>query len=101
LRLAAFHPKERTGGGISPGPRINLNSDIFNPDLLDGHPNSNVSSIWRDRCVKDRMDAVTAHEFHEGQGVSHEEAERRAANTELPVTEGASLILRAMAERGR
>src|SRR4051794_18755022 len=33
-RVAAFHPKEETGGGISPGRRINLNSGVFNPDLL-------------------------------------------------------------------
>jgi hypothetical protein len=33
--------------------------------------------------------------------MAHEEAERRAANTELEVTDGARRILRAMAERGR
>ena len=47
LRLAAFYPKERTGGGISPGARINLNSGVFNPDLLVPHPSPSVSSIWR------------------------------------------------------
>ena len=46
LRLAAFHPKERTGGGISPGARINLNSGVFNPELLVPHPSPTVSSIW-------------------------------------------------------
>jgi len=45
LRLAAFHPKERTGGGISPGARINLNSGVFNPELLVPHPSPAVSSI--------------------------------------------------------
>jgi hypothetical protein len=99
LRLAAFHPKERTGG-ISPGARINLNSGVFNPDLLVPHPSPTVSSIWRKARLRDRCDAVIAHEYHEGQGVSHAEAERRAAQTELPVTEGARRILRAMAERG-
>jgi hypothetical protein len=101
FRLAAFHPKEQTGGGISPGPRINLNSGIFNPDLLAGHPSPEVSSIWARAHLRNRMDAVTAHEYHEGQGVAHEEAERRAANTELPVTDGARRILRAMAEGRR
>jgi len=100
-RVAAFHPKERTGGGISPGARINLNSGIFNPELLAGHPNPGVSSIWERARSRDRFDAVAAHEFHEGRGMAHEEAERRAANTELQVTDGARRILRAMAERGR
>ncbi len=36
LRLAAFHPKERTGGGVSPGGRINLNR------RRQAHPASNV-----------------------------------------------------------
>jgi len=52
---------------------------------------------WYDRLC----DAVIAHEYHRGQGVSHAEAERRAAQTELPVTDGARRILRAMVERGR
>jgi hypothetical protein len=101
LRLAAFHPKERTGGGTSPGARINLNSGVFNPELLVPHPSPTVSSTWRKMRLRDRCDAVIAHEYHEGQGVSHAEAERRAAQTELPVTDGARRILRAMVERGR
>jgi hypothetical protein len=100
-RLAAFHPKERTGGGISPGARINLNSGIFNPDLLAGHPGPGVSSIWKSARLRDRFDAVAAHEFSEGRGVSHADAERLAARTDLSVTDGARRILRAMAEGGR
>jgi len=101
LRLAAFHPKERTGGGISPGARINLNSGVFNPGLLVRHPSPTVSSIWGKASLRDRCDAVIAHEYHEGQGVSHAEAERQAAQTELPVTDGARRIRRAMVERRR
>jgi hypothetical protein len=101
LRLAAFHPKERTGGGISPGARINLNSGVFNPELLVPHPSPSVASIWAKARLRDRCDAVIAHEYHEGQGVSHAEAERRAAETALPITDGARRILRAMAERRR
>ena len=99
LRLAAFHPKERTGGGVSPGGRINLNSGVFNPDLLVPHPSPTVSSVWRKARVRDRCDAVIAHEYHEGQDVSHTEAERQASQTDLPVTDGARRILQAMMER--
>jgi hypothetical protein len=44
-------------------------------------------------CYSSGMDAP--------RGISHEEAERRAANTGLEVTDGARRILRAMTERGR
>ena len=64
-------------------------------------PRSTVSSIWGKARLRDRCDAVIAHEYHEGQGVSHSEAERRAADTELRITDGARRILRAMAERER
>jgi len=84
LRLAAFHPKERTGGGVSPGGRINHNSGVFNPELLVPHPSPTVSLIWSKERVRDRCDAVIAHEYHEGQGMSHSDAERRASQTELP-----------------
>ncbi len=42
-RLAAFHPKECTGGGVSPGARINLKSGVLNPELLVPHPSPSVS----------------------------------------------------------
>ena len=99
LRLAAFHPKERTGGGTSPGARINLNSGVFNPDQLVPHPSPSVTSIWRTARLRDRCDAVIAHEYHEGQGATHAEAECRAAQTDLPLTGGARRILQAMMER--
>jgi hypothetical protein len=79
---------------------MNLNSGVLNPELLGPHPNPRVSWIWARARLRDRCDAVIAHEYHEGQGMSHAEAERRAAETELPVTDGARRILRAMAERG-
>ena len=85
----------------SPQARINLNSGVFNPELLVPHPSPTVSSIWGKARLRDRCDAVIAHEYHEGQGVSHSEAERRAADTELRITDGARRILRAMAERER
>ena len=67
---------------------INLNSGVFNPELLVPHPSPTVSSIWGKARLRDRCDAVIAHEYHEGQGVSHSEAERRAADTELRITDG-------------
>ena len=70
----------------SPQARINLNSGVFNPELLVPHPSPTVSSIGSRARLRDRCDAVIAHEYHEGQGVSHSEAEHRAAETELTRT---------------
>jgi hypothetical protein len=75
------------------------NSGVLNPGLLVPHPSRTESSIWSRARLRYRCDAVIAHEYHEGQGLSHDEAGRRAAQTELPVTDGARAILRPMAER--
>jgi hypothetical protein len=65
LRLAAFHPKEHTGGGTSPA-RISLNSGVFNPDLLVPRPSPALSPIWKKARLRDRCNAVIAHKYHEG-----------------------------------
>jgi hypothetical protein len=99
-RFSANLLSEAELGSVEPCHRL-LNSGVFNSELLVLHPSSTVSSLWGKARLRDRCDAVIAHEYHEGQGVSHAEAERRAAQTELPVTDGARRILNAMTERGR
>lgn len=47
-------------------------------------------------CNK-KFDAIIAHEWAEAQTLDHVEALKLAARTELPVTEGAKRILKAMA----
>jgi hypothetical protein len=106
FRLAAFFPKERTGGENSPGARINLNSGILNPELLAEIYAPEVSRVWERRRLRDRMDAVIVHEDIEGLEVAngqgfaaaHAVAIARAPETSRPITEGARRILRAMAE---
>jgi hypothetical protein len=87
-----FDPDEMTGGSISTG--IVIDSGVLNPDLLKGKKGGR---IWPKATVRDRIDAIIAHEWAEDQTLDHGEALKAAANTELPVSEGAKRILKAMA----
>src|SRR5438552_3938460 len=99
FRHAAFHPKERTGGSNSPGARLNLNSGVLNPELLAPELGPEVTTLWSKSRLRDRMDAIIAHEHHESLGLPHPEAVARAPDTPLPIREGARSILRAISER--
>ncbi len=87
----AFVAEERTGGHITTG--ITINSGVFNPDLLKGKKGGR---IWTKARLRDRIDAVIAHEWEESRPGTHRDALKAAAKTKLPVTEGARRILKAM-----
>jgi hypothetical protein len=99
---ATFHPLERDGGGNTVGRRLNVDSGVFNPELLEGEAGEGE---WAKARLRDRLDAVIAHEYEEARHQSHVEALRRAPDTELPIREDARGLLRAMrgdpTERGR
>jgi hypothetical protein len=88
----AFVPEERTGGHTSRG--ITINSGCLNPGLLKGKKGGR---IWAKARLRDRIDSIIAHEWAEDQTLDHDEALKAAAKTELPVSDGAKRILRAMA----
>ncbi len=88
----AFVPEERTGGYITTG--ITINSGVLNPELLKG---GKGGRIWPKARLRDRIDAIIVHEWEESKAVDHVAALKAAAKTELPVTDGARRILKAMA----
>ena len=88
----AFVPEERTGGYTSRG--ITVNSGVLNPELLKGRKGGR---LWPKSRLRDRIDAVIAHEWAEDQTLDHAAALKAATRTELPVSDGARRILRAMA----
>jgi hypothetical protein len=88
----AFDPEERKGGTITEG--IVIDSGALNPELLKGRKGG---LIWPKACLRDRIDAIIAHEREEDRHGTHVEALKAAAKTDLPVTDGARRILRAMA----
>ena len=88
----AFVAEERTGGYITTG--ITVNSGVLNPDLLKG---GKGGRLWPKARLRDRIDAIIAHEWEKSKTVDHVAALKAAAKTDLPVTDGARRILKAMA----
>jgi hypothetical protein len=58
-----------------------------------------TAKLWRKARLRDRMDAIIAHEISEADHVTHEAALKAAPHTELPIHDRARQILAAM-ERG-
>ena len=92
MRWCAFDAEGREGGNITGG--ITVNSGVMNPDLLKGGKGARV---WLKARLRDRIDAVIAHEYEESKTVDHVASLKAAAKTGLPITNGARRILRAMA----
>ena len=93
----AFWPEENTGGGNVPGMRLTVDSGVLNPELMAARPEA--GPIWEKARLRDRMDAVIAHEDAESLTGDHTLAEAMAPDTELPIRDEARRILRAI--RGR
>ncbi len=89
-RWCAFIAHESEGGNITTG--ITVNSGCLNPELLKGKG----SRIWPHARLRDRIDAIIAHEYEEDRTGSHPGALKAAPKTELPISNGARRILRAM-----
>ena len=99
LLRAAFNPWEREGGGNSPGRQINLDSGIFNPDLMKRF-GLKAEEVWKRRDhIADRC--LIAHEYEEAKTGSHDLAVERAPDTELPISFEARELARAIRESAR
>ena len=95
----SFFPGERDCGGISPMGQINLDSGVMNPAAMDGPYGEECSALWRKSRLRDRMQAIIAHEKAEKEYGDHELALIAAPETELPISHRAREITRAM-EKG-
>jgi hypothetical protein len=96
----AFFPDEVDGGGNSPGGRLNLDSGLFNDDLMQPMgPRSDKA--WRRASVETRAMAVLPHEDLESWGHTHEEAVEMAPETTLPISHAARGLLRIIREEQR
>ena len=89
-RWRAFDPRGRSGGSITSG--IVINSGCLNPGLLKGKG----SRLWPKARLRDRIDSIIAHEYEEGRHGTHEAALKAAPRTELPISDGARRLCRAM-----
>jgi hypothetical protein len=91
-RWHAFDPNARTGGGNITG--VVINSGVLNLDLLKGRKGARV---WPKERLRDRIDAIIAHEFEELRHGSHAAALKAAPKAELPISDRARRICKAMA----
>ena len=77
-----------------------MTGGVFDPELLAKPYGPEASDLWAKARLRDRIDAIIAHELEEAAGLSHRSAIERAENTPLAVTEGARRILRAHGRSG-
>jgi hypothetical protein len=100
LQWRAFFPREQDGGGNSPGERLNLDSGLFNDDLMQPM-GPRADKVWRRSSIETRAMAVLPHEDIESKGYTHEEAVEMAPDTALPITNAARELLRIIREEQR
>lgn len=92
IRWCAFNPLDRDAGTITTG--IIVGTGVLNPDLL---ARKKGGRLWPKARLRDRIDAVIAHEWEEHHRGDHAAALKAAPRTSLPIRPGALRILRAMA----
>jgi hypothetical protein len=92
-RWRAFDPTGRNGGANTSGAVVD--SGMLNPELLKGQKGGR---IWPKMKLKDRIDAIIAHEYEElYAGGKHAEAVKNAAKTKLPISDQARRLNQARA----
>ena len=94
----SFFPGDREGGTVSPAGQVTLDSGLMNPDLLANYDEA-TRELWRRTRIKDRAQAIIAHELAEHEDKDHELALIAGPKTELPISHAARELLRQM-ERG-
>jgi hypothetical protein len=75
-----------------------VDSGVLNPLLNAEAIGPEASKLWARSRLRDRIDAVIAHEYEESGGISHDQVVERVAETALPIGESARRILRSIAE---
>ncbi len=93
----AFLPDETIGGSNGTGRRLFVDSGVLNPELNAAVIGPEASRLRAKSRMRDRIDAVIAHEYQEAPGIPHDEVVQLAPDTDLPIGENARRILRSMA----
>jgi hypothetical protein len=94
---AAFHPYGTEGGNSSPDGRLIVDSGLLDLDLLKKDYGGEAAALFGRARLRDRLDAIIAHEYEEHRhGMDHEAALRHAPKTALPISEMATEIWSAM-----
>ncbi len=94
----SFHPGDREGGTVTFSGRITLDSGLMNPELLAAY-DEETQMTWKRTRLRDRAQAIIAHELTEFEVGDHEGALKAAPSTALPISHAARELLKQM-ERG-
>lgn len=94
----AFLPEDTRGGTNDQWGRLYVDSGILNPELNAAENGPEAARIWAESRLRDRIQAVVAHEDIESRGVSHDVAVQLAPDSELPIGANARRILRSIAD---
>ena len=87
LSHRSFWPKETTAGDNATGRRLTVDSGVFNTDMMANGPKA--GAVWANSRLRDRIDAIIAHEDAESLVRDHDLAGAMAADTTLSITDGA------------
>lgn len=93
----AFIPHDGMGGGVTVGRGINVDSGVLNPNLLGDPAAGGAARTWSRARLRDRIDAVIAHEYEECLRGTDQAARQHAPTTGLRISDQARAILRQMA----
>jgi hypothetical protein len=102
-RWRIFNPHQGQGGEVM-GDGIGIDSGVLNPDLLKTDYTRKAARLFERSRLRDRLDAIITHEYEEYRnGFDHRKALKAAPRTDLPISDRAREILRAMEKgwRGR
>ena len=89
----AFDWRDGEGGRNTTG--VVVDSGVLNPELLKGKKGGR---IWPSMRLRERIDAIIAHEYEELRaGGNHAQAVKKAAKTELPISDEARRLNKARA----
>ncbi len=93
LEHHCFFPQERDGGGVNTVGQVTLDSGLLNPDLLAADYDEAAQNAWRRTRLKDRAQAIIAHELAEAEHGDHELALMAGPETTLPISHAAQELL--------
>ena len=96
IEWRTFFPHEMAGGNVTVVGRINVDSGVLNPALLEEQYGAEACKIWSKSRLRDRIDAIIVHEEAEHRKGSHSGALESAPATDRPVSGGTRRILSAM-----
>jgi hypothetical protein len=91
-----FFPQDPIGGSVNTAGQVTLDSGLMNPELLAEFYDQAAQEQWKKTRLRDRAQAIIAHELAEAECKDHELALTAGPETKLPISHEAKELLRKM-----